>query len=108
MATPALPFVGLIHSCLGDAVDGTPRDDVLGPVRGWAYRKFATGDKSALKSKPQNLPSLIARFVRVMAIARLRGDHRRSAFFGPDGAAPIAVARTLGEEERAAAYRRPA
>lgn len=105
-ATPALPFVGLIHSCLRDAVGGTPREEIVGPVRGWAYQKFATGDKSALKLKPQNVPSLIVRFARIIAVARFRGDHRRSAFFGPNGTAPIAVPKTLTDEERAKAYRR--
>lgn len=106
MATPALPFVGLIHTCLHDAVDGTPRDEIRGPIRGWAHQKFATGDKSALKSKQQNLLSIIARFAWINAIARLRGDHRRSAFFQPDGKTPIAVPKVLGDEERAKAYRR--
>ena len=107
LATPTLPFVGLIHSCLGDAVDGTPREEIVGPIRGWVHRNFATGDRSALKSKPQNVPTLIARFAWIIAIARVRGDHRRSAFFETNGTAPIAIPKTLSDEERAEAYRRP-
>lgn len=106
MATPKLPFVGLVHSCLGDSVGGTPREEVLGPIRGWAYLKFAIGDKSALKGKKQNLRAILSRFARIILVARLRGDHRRSAFFQPDGKAPIAVPRLLSEEERAEAYLR--
>ena len=106
--TPGLPFVGLILSCVGNAVDGTAREEIVGPIRGWAFQKFATGDKSVLEGRPENLPALVMRFIRVMAVARFRGDHRRSAFFEPDGKAPIAVPRTLSDEERASAYRRPA
>lgn len=106
-AKPGLPFVGLIHSFQRNAIDGTPRQQIIGPVRGWAFQKFATGDKSAFKDKPQNLPSLIARFIRIMAVARFRGDHRRSAFFEPNGMAPIAVPRLISLEERASAYQRP-
>lgn len=106
LATPALPFVGLIHSCLGDGVDGTPRDEIVGPIRGRAHRKFATGDRTALRSKPQNVPTLIARFAWIIAVARIRGDHRRSAFFDPNGKTPITGPKLLNDEERARAYRK--
>jgi hypothetical protein len=102
-ATPRLPFMGLIHSCLHDAPDGTPRDQVLGPPRGRVRLKFATGDTAALRATKGSLLIMVLHFVRVMVDARLRGDQKRSPFFDQNGQ-PIAPPRLLSDAERRAAY----
>ena len=105
LATPALPFVGLVHTCLHDA-HGTPRDEALGPIRGRAFLKCATGDASALRATKGSMAAMILRFGRIVAAARLRGDHKRSPFFDAHSGAPAAAPRILSEDERGAAYRR--
>ncbi len=101
-ATPRLPFVGLIHSCLVDTTDGTPRDEVLGPVRGRVQLAFATGDTTALQASKGHLLPMVLHFIRIMAAAWWRGDQRRSPFF--DRGAPVVTPQPLSEEERRAAY----
>ena len=105
MAAPALPFVGLVHACLRDASDGTPRNDVTGPVRGYVNTKFATGDTTELKTRKHNVPFVILRMLGMIAGARLRGDHKRSPFFQPGTKTPIATPATLTDDERSRAYR---
>jgi len=106
LATPALPFVGLVHSCLDDAADGTPRDEVLGPIRGRAFLKFATGDAAALRATKGSMIAMVLHFGRIMVVARLRGDQKRSPFFEERSGDPVAAPRVLSDEERRAAYRR--
>ncbi|MEE9453691.1 MAG: DUF6151 family protein [Paracoccaceae bacterium] len=101
-ATPGLPFVGLIHSGLGDGVDGTPRAEIIGPVRTQAFTQFATGDTDGLKTR--GLLKMATRLIRMMIGARLRGEHKRSSFFKPGSMEPIALPKTLNDTERAAVY----
>lgn len=104
-ATPGLPFVGLIHSCLHDAADGTPRDEALGPIRGRVRLSYATGDATALRATKGSLVSMVLCFLRIMVSARLRGDQKRSPFFDQATGQPVAAPRLLSDEERRAAYR---
>jgi hypothetical protein len=88
--TPAdarIPFVGVIHACM----DLASADPVLGPVRGGFFREFARGDRSGLP--PAHFVRQILRLARIVLAARLRGDQRRSPFFGPDGQPSVEPAR---------------
>jgi len=104
-ASPSLPFVGLFHRCLHDGTDGTPLDQVLGPVRGRVRLKFATGDTTALRARKGSLLPIVLHFVRIMAAAWWRGDQKRSPFFDQRTGQPVAPPRLLSEDERQAAYR---
>jgi hypothetical protein len=97
MATPGVPFVGLIRAFIPEPASGA-----LGPIRSRTFRKFAIGDRDAIP--PDNQP-LWRMFLRVMGLVlgwRLRGDHKRSPFFDAATGAPIAAPRVLTEQERAA------
>lgn len=96
-ATPAIPFVGLIHSFVPEAATGT-----LGPIRARVFREFATGDKAAIAPGNQPRWMMVLRVIRLMIWWRLRGDHQRSPFFDAVTRAPIVTPRVLTEQERAA------
>ena len=104
MPNPSIPFIGLVHACLQDGADGTTRAEILGPIRGWANKKFASGDRSTMGSKPTNFGALMGRFAKIVLLARLGGAHKRTAFFQPDGKTPVVEPKVLTEAERKAAY----
>ncbi|MGH7896503.1 MAG: DUF6151 family protein [Candidatus Binatia bacterium] len=102
VASRQLPFVGLIHGCMADGSDGRSRDDVLGPVRARIHARFAKGDRGRLDAHDRVPLASILRFLGIIALARLRGDHVRSPFFDPRSGAPITPPRVLSAEELAA------
>jgi len=82
LPTPAIPFVGLIHSCI-EAPPGDPTlERTLGPVRARAFGKFAHGDPATLPPRG-SLLLVVLRFLALVLRWRLRGDQKRSAFFKP-------------------------
>ena len=94
-----VPFVGVIHSCLGLEATGRSADEVLGPVRGSAFPRFAHGDPAQL---PKKLGVRhIARMVQMILAARLRGEQRHSPFFQPDGQPRVPPHVLSAEELRA-------
>ena len=97
MATPGVPFVGLIRSFVRE-----PASDALGPVRARVFREFATGDKAAIPPDNQSRWAMLVRVVGLMIGWRLRGDHKRSPFFGPLTRTPLKAPRVLSEAERSA------
>jgi hypothetical protein len=83
--TPAehrVPFVGVIHSCMDLGALGTA-DEVLGPVRGRFFRRFARVNQAAVPKGRTVLP--ILRLMRMLLAARVRRDQLRSPFFTPEG-----------------------
>jgi hypothetical protein len=96
--TRGLPFVGLIHTCVDHVSDGRSRDETLGPIRARAHGRFAKGERAGLDAHDKAPASLILRFLRILVMARLRGDQARSPFFDASGA-PIVAPHVLGEDE---------
>ena len=107
LGTAQVPFVGLLQSFVDHASDGRSRDEVLGPVLARVNARFAKGDRAQLDQLDQldafdRAPvSMILRFIRLVATARLRGDHKRSPFFDPSTGGPILEARVLTPGELA-------
>ncbi len=98
MATPGVPFMGMIHSCADHGSDSAREAD-LGPVRARVNGRFATGDRTDLDAHARAPVSLIARFARIVLTARLRGDHRRSPFFDAETGRPRVQPVVLDESE---------
>lgn len=98
--TRALPFVGLIRVCVEPFSGVLSADGVLGPVRARVNARFAKGERAALDAHDKATASMILRFLRILAMARLRGDQARSPFFDAAGA-PIVEPHVLSEEELA-------
>ena len=99
LASRQVPFVGLIHSRTDPASDGPSRDEALGPIRAHVNGRFAKGDRAQLDAHDRAAVSTIFRFVAILLIARLRGDHKRSAFFDAETGEPIAEPRVLSADE---------
>jgi hypothetical protein len=99
LPTPAIPFVGLIHSCI-EAPAGDPTlEKTLGPVRARAFGKFAHGDPASLPPRG-SLALVVLRFLGLVVRWRLRGDQRRSVFFKPGTLEPVVAPRVLTLAER--------
>jgi hypothetical protein len=77
-ADPRFVLVGVIHACMDFGTAGRSADAVLGPIRGSAFPEFARGDRAELPRKVG--VRHLARLVRIILAARLRGDVRRSPF----------------------------
>lgn len=103
MAATWVPFVGTIHRCMDHASHGRTRDQSLGPVRGRVQGRFATGDCSQLGAHDTAPASMLLRLVPMIAMARIRGDHKRSPFLDPSTGRPIARPHVLSAAELAAA-----
>ena len=99
MAKPGMPFIGLFVTALcADRLT-----DMIGPVRGRGFLKYATGDVSRIKAEELKMPSYILSFARMMLSARLRGDNKRSPVFDHDGL-PISEPFVIPLEEKAQLY----
>lgn len=91
-----LPVTGLVRFCLD--VDAVALDAALGPVAMQVFTKYAL---QAPAPKARGLVPGMARVLRIILRARLKGDHRRSPFFQPDTGEPVVVPKVLNETERA-------
>lgn len=101
LPTPRIPFVGLIVRCV-DRSDGRSLDEALGPILARGHARFAKS-RAQLEGASDRFPLwMMARLVRLGLAARLRGDHRRSPFFGAATGAPVSAPRVLSADERAA------
>jgi hypothetical protein len=99
LGTPQIAFIGLILSFADlDSLDRSP-DETFGPVLARVNGRSAKGDRARLDAHDGASVSMILRFIRVFAAARLRGDHKRSPFFDPGTGKPILDARVLTPEE---------
>jgi hypothetical protein len=102
MASPGMPFVGVVHSCMRHGEGGPTRDEALGPVREHVNARFAVG------GRPQG-PHVhdrfsVAGFLRVIGMllrSRLRGEQSPSPFFDARTKRPVVEPRVLDAEERA-------
>lgn len=102
LASRIVPFVGLVRrGCLGVAGAGPSGEEALGPVRARVFGRFARGDRSQLGAHDRVPPSQILRLAALALAAAVRGDSRRSPFFGPSGEL-AATPRVLAPEELAA------
>lgn len=99
VASPRVPFVGVVHCFMDHAADGRPRDDVLGPPRGWIQGRFAPGGLPP-HAHPRAPLGLIVRAARLLARAWVTGKSRPSPLFDPKTGKPVARPRVLAPAER--------
>ncbi|MEM7019078.1 MAG: DUF6151 family protein [Pseudomonadota bacterium] len=96
MASPGMPFVGLISACMKPA-DGQALDDILGPSRGRIHTQSAKGDTAQLKNT--SILSMLAKFGGIIIKGRLQGAHKKSLFFDAQTRQPIVAPYILSEAE---------
>jgi hypothetical protein len=97
LPTSALPFVGVIRACI--AADDAGLSAAIGPVRGRVMGRFAKGDPARLDLHQRVPLAMLARFLRVLITAWLRGDQKRSPFFDPGSGQPVTAPEVLTREE---------
>jgi hypothetical protein len=93
--TGKLPFVGMIVGGVLQKSDAA----ILGPVRQRVFSEYARGEAISGATKGGASLAVGLRLLRIMLGARLRGDHKRSPFFGAPSYEPSAVPRVLEAEE---------
>ena len=109
-ATPGIPTVGMVETCLTIPASAGSRDDVLGPAKFRVFSRFARTPKSdstasssaEASAREPNLPIGAAlRMVGLVLKARLGGDRKRSPFFDAAGAPRVTPQVLTPDELRA-------
>lgn len=101
LASPRVPFVGIVHTFMDHAGDGRTRDEVLGPPVAFTQGKFAIGGVPA-HAHPTASISVILRAIRVLFLGWVRREHRPSPFFDAGTGKPISLPHVLTHAEREA------
>jgi hypothetical protein len=95
LPSPGMPFVGAIRAFASE-----PAETALGPIRGYAFRESAKGDRASVPTGGLPAPLMVMRVVGKMLSWRLQGHHRLSPFFDAQTGAPLVEARVLTAAER--------
>lgn len=98
-STREIPFVGLICRCLDAGSVGLTRDEALGPLRAHVNTAAAKPDPEGRTLRASGVPASIARFARLVLLARLRGDQKASPFFDAGTREPSVTPRVLADDE---------
>ncbi|MEO4045853.1 DUF6151 family protein [Pseudomonas sp. CAU 1711] len=98
MATPRMPFIGLIHTCL----DRRRMDEDFGAQVALLNTDTALGEP---KPRQRGLLGVVARFMWIVIANRVGGRYRRSPLFDTSGL-PRATPRVLGAGELASLKKR--
>ncbi|MEM7501601.1 MAG: DUF6151 family protein [Pseudomonadota bacterium] len=86
LATPALPFVGLICACMDLGAGEASFEQALGPLKCGVHGRFALGTPIGVALHDSASISFVASFLAKSLRWKLRGDHKRSPFFVGNGA----------------------
>jgi hypothetical protein len=93
---PKLPFIGLIHNCLGS--EQVSLDEAFGSIRMHVSTQSAIGEH-----KPKSM-GLLAGTLRVFGMvirSRLDGSYKQNPFFVPGTGDPIATPQVLNQDLKA-------
>ena len=85
LATPALPFVGLIRACMDVSAVGGSFEQVLGPLKCGVHGRYALGTPADVTVHDSAAFSFVASFLGKTLRWRLRGEHRDTPFFDSSG-----------------------
>jgi Family of unknown function (DUF6151) len=98
---PRFPVLAIIHSFIGDGVDGRWRNEILGPPLCRIYERSAIGPLPPHAPPPASL-GVFARRASMMLGWWWRGLARPNPFFDARTNAPLSQPRVLTESDRAA------
>lgn len=98
LASPRVPFAGVLHTFMDHQGDGRSRDEVLGPVRARTQGRFAPGGCPDGAS-PRAPVGIIFRALRHLLGGLVSGAHRPSPFFEASGR-PVVEPTVVPPEER--------
>lgn len=99
LATPALPFVGMVTACLDRSREPCRVDEALGPVTGGVFGKFAIGNRDELEAYDKAPVSMIFGFLANVVRWRIAGAHKQSPFFDASTGALIREPKILTAQE---------
>ena len=99
LASPRMPFVGVVHCFMDHASDGRARDHVLGLPRARIQGRYAIGGVPPGAHRIAPL-GVVLRSLRLVVAGWLKGKHRPSAFFDPATGLPVATPDILSRSER--------
>jgi len=100
MAASGVPFIGVVHAFIAAP------SAALGPIRGRGFAKSAKGGAAAVPKDGSPDVIMVARMLGKLLKWRLRGDHKRSAFFDAATRRPLVEPRVLDAAEREELRRR--
>lgn len=106
LATPKVPFFGMIRTSMQAVDGGGDIEDATGPVLCGVYASYAKGRPDEFRTYDKAPLWLLLRFMRKMLRWRLRGDGRRSPFFDAESGRLRVKPRVLREEQLAQAVER--
>lgn len=99
LPTSGVPFMGVVHSFF-DFKDEGEKLEAIGPIRARIFGKFARGEmpKDAHVKAPIGI---LIRTVRLLLLARLKGEHRGTPFFNDETGKPVVEPTVLPRGEKA-------
>ena len=106
LATPTVPFFGLIRTSTQTVDGGGDVEAATGPVLCGVYGTYANGRPDEFRVYDKAPLWLLLRFMRKMLRWRFRGDGKRSPFFDAGSGRLRVKPHVLREEELAAAIER--
>lgn len=106
LATPKVPFFGMIRTSTQAVDGGGDVEAATGPVLCGVYGTYATGRPEGFRVYDTAPLWLLLRFMRKMLRWRFRGDGKRSPFFDAESGRLRVRPKVLREEELAAAIGR--
>jgi len=98
-ASKALPIVGVVHRCIGQATGDKPAESVTGPVQAGVFGRYAKGDRSTLDAHDRAPLSTMIRILGMIVKARLHGDLKRSPFLEAATLTPRVSPHVLSSDE---------
>jgi hypothetical protein len=98
---PRMPFIGVVHSFIGDGSGVNARDAVLGPVTAKVQGRFAIGGVPPGADATMSLPVIVSTVSKLLRGFLARG-HQPSAFFDARTKRPVVAAEVLTAEQRRA------
>ena len=101
LPTAKVPFVGLILPRAGRPENDPTLEQMLGPIRAVAFRRFASGDSAVVpRTSAPRFALAVLRFGRLLLRFALRGDAKRSPLFDARTGKPVVVPTVLAADER--------
>lgn len=101
LASPGVPFVGIVHTFFDTTSRGGSLDDVLGRPVARIMARFARGTPPA-DAHPKAPLGFILSVAKQLALGKLAGRNKPSPFFDPQTGRPLVEPRVLPLEQRRA------
>lgn len=96
---PSVPFLGVIHSIVDWKNAGDSAENLIGPIKGAVFQRYATGGKADL-IQGMSTPRLFLSAARVILPALLSGAKKNNPLFDSVSGKAIVAPYSVSVEER--------